>query len=253
MAEGIQSLKVLSLNVHKGFSHFNFRYVLPELRESIRSLEPDLVFLQEVLGENHRHTQKFEGDDAPSQYEYLADSIWAEYAYGKNAIYPEGHHGNAILSKFPISSIQHTNISTYKLEQRGILHCEIEVPRWKTHLHCICVHAGLFSFHRKMQFTQIAKYVEEEVEPQAPLIIAGDLNDWTHRAEDYLAKPLKLSEAFLETTGSLAKSFPVFWPILRLDRIYLRGLQATSTHVYSSKPWSRLSDHAALWAEVRRL
>ena len=41
--------------------------------------------------------------DATTQFEFLADSIWSHYAYGKNAIYQHGHHGNAILSELPFA------------------------------------------------------------------------------------------------------------------------------------------------------
>jgi endonuclease/exonuclease/phosphatase family metal-dependent hydrolase len=108
---------------------------------------------------------------------------------------------------------------------------------------------GLFSFHRKQQYKWIVEYTKKNIPDESPLIIAGDLNDWTHRAERLLAEPLGLKEAFLETQGHLAKSFPVFCPILTLDRIYYRGLHIRSSEVLSFSPWRGLSDHAALMAE----
>ncbi len=243
-------LKILTLNVHKGFSHFNLKFILPDLREALRSQSPDLVFLQEVLGDSHLKTAAHHNGSTQSQYEYLADSIWSEYAYGKNAIYTEGHHGNAILSKFPIEVSRYTDISIYRLEQRGILHCRVKIPHWNKSIHCICVHTDLFSFHRKLQFKQIVDYIEHQIDPHAPLILAGDFNDWSDRAEQLLAHPLGLQEAFIQVKGKLAKSFPVFWPLLNLDRIYLRGFNALHAEVLHHKPWSRLSDHAALISEV---
>jgi len=44
----VQTLTVLTLNVHKGFTPFNRRFILPELREAVRATGADLVFLQEV-------------------------------------------------------------------------------------------------------------------------------------------------------------------------------------------------------------
>ncbi|MEO6146709.1 MAG: EEP domain-containing protein, partial [Sulfuriferula sp.] len=43
-------LRVASYNIHKGFSHFNRRMVIHELRERLRALSADIVFLQEVQG-----------------------------------------------------------------------------------------------------------------------------------------------------------------------------------------------------------
>lgn len=244
-----ESLKVLTLNLHKGFSHLN-EFVLPRLREALRELSPDLVFLQEVLGENHLKTKAFSNATRQSQYEYLADSVWTDYAYGKNALTSEGHHGNAVLSKFSIERSLQRDISTYSLEQRGLLHSEIAFPTKTDRLHCICLHLNLLGFHRIQQFKWIVEYIESHIPKNAPLILAGDLNDWTHEAERYLASPLRLHEAFLEFQGQVARSFPGFFPLFKLDRIYFRNFSVRSAEVLKHSSWTKLSDHAALFAEL---
>src|ERR1700741_4343739 len=50
------SLKVMTVNTHKGFAALNRRFILPELREAVRTIGADLVFLQEVLGTHSRHS-----------------------------------------------------------------------------------------------------------------------------------------------------------------------------------------------------
>ena len=43
----IQSaLHITTYNIHKGFSQFNRRMMVHELRERLRGLNPDIVFLQ---------------------------------------------------------------------------------------------------------------------------------------------------------------------------------------------------------------
>ena len=96
------AFKVLTVNVHKGFTSFNRRFMLHELREAVRQVSADLVFLQEVLGTHQRHAGRVTNFPQEPHYEFLADSIWTQYAYGRNAVYTDGHHGNALLSKFPI-------------------------------------------------------------------------------------------------------------------------------------------------------
>ena len=91
------------------------------------------------------------------------------------------------------------------------------------------------------------------VPPHAPLIIAGDFNDWRGEACNLLARGLHLTEAFGATHGLPAKSYPAALPLFRLDRIYVRGLQVKNTHVYAGRPWSKISDHAALSAVVAPL
>ena len=54
-----EKLRVVTLNIHKGLSQFNTRVVIHGLREGLRALAPDLVFLQEVQGLNERHALRF--------------------------------------------------------------------------------------------------------------------------------------------------------------------------------------------------
>src|SRR5690606_13333550 len=102
---------VLTLNTHKGLSILNRRFVLPELRDAIRAVGADIVFLQEVIGAHQRHALRFPDWPPNPQYEFLADSIWSQYAYGRNAVYPHGDHGNALLSKFPIERYSNIDVS----------------------------------------------------------------------------------------------------------------------------------------------
>ena len=38
------SIKVLTVNIHKGFTFFNRKFILPELREAVRTIGADVVF-----------------------------------------------------------------------------------------------------------------------------------------------------------------------------------------------------------------
>jgi endonuclease/exonuclease/phosphatase family metal-dependent hydrolase len=85
----------------------------------------------------------------------------------------------------------------------------------------------------------------------APLLIAGDFNDWRNHADDLLAERLGLSEVFSGTSRRPTRSYPALLPLFRLDRIYQRGLRLDASRVHSGPPWSGISDHAALSAEFR--
>jgi endonuclease/exonuclease/phosphatase family metal-dependent hydrolase len=50
--------------------------------------------------------------------------------------------------------------------------------------------------------------------------------------------------------GQPARSFPARLPLLRLDRIYVRGFSVQQCHVHVGGAWQRLSDHAALSARL---
>lgn len=243
------TLRIATFNIHKGVTSFNARLVLHEQRELIRRMQADIVFLQEVRGEHVRHRHLFPG----SQPEYLADTMWQDFAYGKNAVYPAGHHGNALLSKYPIIKWENEDISAHATEQRGMLHCEIAVPGWSQPLHCICVHLGLFARWRRRQLVALRERIESLVPQDAPLIIAGDFNDWRLRAGHILADSLQLKEVFEHVRGKPARSFPSLLPMFRLDRIYARGFYIQQAQIHGGPDFAKVSDHAALSAVMTRL
>jgi endonuclease/exonuclease/phosphatase family metal-dependent hydrolase len=241
------SLNVLTMNMHMGFGFFNRRFILPELRDAVRNVSADIVFLQEVHGEHQNHAQRVKGWPTTSQYEFLADSMWTDFAYGRNAVYPHGHHGNALLSKYPIIRHENLDISIHGTEERGLLHCVLDVPHFGQ-VHAICVHLGLREHHRRQQLKLLAELLERLPEA-APVIVAGDFNDWRQRADALLAET-GLHEVFVQRFGAPAKSFPARWPLLCLDRIYVRNATTDRPKVLSNRPWSHLSDHAPLAVEV---
>ncbi len=241
-------LRIATHNIHKGFSHFNRRMMVHELRDGLRLLNVDIVFLQEVLGQHHQHASRFRDWPEEPQYEFLADQVWSDYAYGRNAVYDHGHHGNAILSRYPIVRAENQDVSHHLLERRGLLHCEIQLPGSPASLHCICVHLALTERGRRYQIGALIERIRRLVPAGAPLIIAGDFNDWRNLAGHRLAEELELREAFRDRHGKSARSYPCAMPVLRLDRIYIRGFRVGHAEVHHGFPWSRISDHAALSA-----
>src|SRR5581483_3632063 len=91
----MSTLQVVTYNIHKGFSQFKRHVSVYELRERLRGLAADIVFLQEVQGSHSRHQQRHRNWPEAPQYEFLADVLWRDFAYGRNAVYDSGHHGNA--------------------------------------------------------------------------------------------------------------------------------------------------------------
>lgn len=247
MASPVNRLRILTVNTHKGFTWMNRRFILPELREAVRTQSSDVVFLQEVLGENIKHGSQYSNWTPVPQYEFLADSMWPDFAYGRNAVYPHGHHGNALLSKFPILRYQNLDVSVSGTEERGLLHAVLDVPGHKE-VHVICVHLGLREHHRQEQLGLLSDVVNR-LPPGAPVIVAGDFNDWRQRADRYLADA-GMHEAFVSEFGTPARSFPARWPLLCLDRIYVRNATFRQPKVLSKRPWSHLSDHVPLAVEV---
>jgi endonuclease/exonuclease/phosphatase family metal-dependent hydrolase len=243
-------MRVLTVNTHKGFTPFNRRFILHELREAVRATSADVVFLQEVLGSHARHARRFLDWPEVPQYEFLADTIWPEYAYGRNAVYPNGHHGNALLSKYPILEYENLDVSLSEAEKRGLLHCVLRLPRREMNMHVICVHFGLSEAHRRAQTRLLCDRLQTCVPGAVPLVVAGDFNDWRLQAHATLSGECGLREAFADLKDGVPKTFPARWPLLRLDRVYLRNAVPRRADVLSTRPWSHLSDHAPLAVEL---
>jgi len=246
-----KSLTVATLNIHKGLSQFNRRMVIHELREGLRALAPDLVFLQEVQGVNQHHERRFATWPLAPQHEYLAGSDW-QYAYGMNAVYDHGHHGNAILSRYPIVSTQNEDVSDHRFERRGLLHCVVAVPGWRRNVHCVCVHLSLHERGRRRQLEAIGGRLAELASRDLPIIVAGDFNDWRKRADAILHDRLGLTEVSTAHHGRAVRTYPSVLPLLSLDRIYVRGFRVLGMQVHRGAPWSLLSDHLAVSAELAR-
>lgn len=248
--ENPRKLKVLSYNIHKGFTVGNAAFVLGHIREAIRIIHPDIVFLQEVLGNHDKHRTRFNDWPAASQFEYLADEVWPHFAYGKNAVYQHGHHGNVIMSKYPFQVWENIDISLNRFERRGILHGAIPVPGMELPLHVFCLHLNLLKRGRRKQLEVLCQRIEEHVPDDCPIVIAGDFNDWREEATEVLAEGAGVNEAFVLGTGQHARTFPARLPMLPLDRIYVRGLRVENVKLLDGQPWNSLSDHLAIYCEL---
>lgn len=242
-------LHVVSYNIHKGFSQAN-RFILGRIKDALHDIGADLVFLQEVIGEHSGHKAKLKEWPVHTQLEYLADSLWQHHAYGRNAVYTEGHHGNAIMSQHPFSFFENLDVSTNRFERRGLLHGTVEFGDPNRPLHVICLHLDLLERGRKQQIQRLCQRIEEKVPHDCPLIIAGDFNDWRESLSRPLEEILEVQEVFKVQQGSHARSFPSWLPMLPLDRIYFRRLKLIEARCLQGPPWNQLSDHNALYAEL---
>ncbi len=245
------AVTVVTYNIHKGLSQFNKRLVLHGIKDGLKTLDADVAFLQEVQGKDEKNARRHLTWPGVSQHEFLTHE-GCHSVYGMNAVYQDGHHGNAVVSRHPIPVWENIDISHHPIESRGLLHCEVQIGGWKEPLHCINVHLGLWARSRRFQLEWMVERIRAAVPKKGPLVVAGDFNDWQKKASDYLAVELGLYEVFERTEGRLARSYPAQMPFFTLDRIYVRDLNVDSVQRLSGAPWSRLSDHVALAARLSR-
>ncbi|GAB3411289.1 endonuclease/exonuclease/phosphatase family protein [Massilia agilis] len=266
-------IRVATYNIHKGVSALRSRPRVLALKKAIAQFHADIVFLQEVQGRHDRYQARYGSEDLDhhhawpeaAQHEFFAGESHHS-AYGMNAVYDHGHHGNALLSKFRIENSRNTDISDHAYEQRGILHCRLDTPAGT--VHCYVVHLGLFEGSRGRQSEALIEAVNESAPHGQPVIIAGDFNDWRNTLSDRLRNALGVTEVFDElgprtALGDLvrnlagrqapirpARTFPAALPWFRLDRIYVRGFKVENAEVMHGTLWARLSDHAPILANL---
>ncbi len=265
-------IRVATYNIHKGVSSIRGLPRVHALKQAITLFAADVVFLQEVQGRHDRNAAQF-GQQSESkkhwpkqaQHEFFAGENYS--AYGMNAVYNNGHHGNALLSTYPISSSHNQDVSDHAYEQRGILHCKLQTP--KADVHCYVVHLGLFEAGRGRQNEALIEAVLASTSADEPIIIAGDFNDWRNHLGARLRDQLGVVEVFDELgSGSAlgdmvrsmagrgarikpARTFPAALPWFRLDRIYVRGFKVESAQVMHGSLWAKLSDHAPIIASLK--
>ena len=117
-------------------------------------------------------------------------------------------------------------------------------------------------------------WIEREIPAGAPVIIAGDFNDWRNQLSATLYARLGVREVFdarpptgvreqmvhfvrdrlFESSNPqaiadrparrvrTARTFPALVPWLRMDRIYLRGFEVRDARVLRGPEWARLAD-----------
>jgi endonuclease/exonuclease/phosphatase family metal-dependent hydrolase len=150
--------------------------------------------------------------------------------------------GNALLTRHPILEVHRLDLSMERREPRGALAATLDVGG--TPVHVLAAHLGLRIHERRFQVRQILEYLDSVKDTL--FVVLGDFNDWlpgrsvVHVLDRRLGRPPRPA------------SFPVSWPVVALDRIWVypqRALQRIFAH---ASPLARLaSDHLPVVAELK--
>src|SRR6266550_6259472 len=161
-----KTLRVMTYNIHVGVG-MDKRLDLQRIADVINEQHPDLVGLQEV----DRGVKRTEGKDEIAE---LAKLTSMNYAFAHNLDYQGGQYGVAILSRFPISAIDHRKYENKReAERRGMIRVEVNaggktVSFVTTHLDYQYEDGRLFEAEQMLKFL---------VDIKGPLIVVGDFND----------------------------------------------------------------------------
>jgi len=240
----MSTLRVATYNIHKGVQGLGpaRRLEIHNLQHAVEQFDADIVCLQEVRRHHRKMEKLFTRWPEIEQADFLSPEGY-EAVYRTNAVTRHGEHGNALLSRWPVLDVFHTDVSDHRFEQRGLLHTVLLVQGREVHV--VVVHFGLIHASRERQVRRLGQYLARVVPASAPLVVAGDFNDWGAQ----LLRPM--AELGLVTfDGIRLPTFPARLPLLHLDRIYVRGLTPVSAHVPHGRTWARMSDHLPLIADL---
>ena len=236
-------VRVATYNIHKGVQGLGpiRRLEIHNLGLAVQQLDADIVCLQEVCKEHRTDAEFFEHWPELPQAQYLAPEGY-DAVYRTNAITRHGEHGNAMLTRWKVLKDQHEDMSDHRFEQRGLLHSEVLVHGRSVHV--VVVHMGLIRASRVRQVAQLQRFIQREVPADAPLVVAGDFNEWSNWV------PNALSTLGLVSCGqNNPPTFPSLLPLLQLDHVFVRGMQPLGVTVPRGRVWRRMSDHLPLVAE----
>ena len=238
-------LRVATYNIHKGVQGIGptRRLEIHNLGHAVEQLDADIVCLQEVRKLHRREERFFTRWPELPQAEFLAPEGYAA-VYQTNATTRHGEHGNALLSRWPVITHGHEDMSDHRFEQRGLLHVQVQVAR--ATIHVIVLHLGLIAGSRVRQIEQLRRFVERDIPRQDPVLVAGDFNDWGGKL-----RPAMNAMGLRDFIGERVLTYPSRVPLTQLDYVYARGLKPLGLEAPRGRIWGRMSDHLPLIAEFR--
>lgn len=226
-------LKFVSYNVH-GFIDNDGSYQPKQTMAVLAQQQADVIALQEVQSDDRHGTALLRQFAADHGYQLIS---------GPTIQQSNGHHyGNALLVPATPDRLTLHDISQPGREPRGVIECTLTLQgeNWRL----FATHLGLSPAERRQQTKQLLGIIQQREQTYTALL--GDINEWFN-----WGRPLRWLHAHFKTTPHPA-TYPARWPVLSLDRIWVRASRHT-VKLYTCK--TRLcrvaSDHLPLIAEIQ--
>jgi endonuclease/exonuclease/phosphatase family metal-dependent hydrolase len=225
------SVRIATWNIRGGVG-LDGRFDLDRIVELIKRTAPDIVALQEV--DSRRGTPGH-----PHPFIALRQALGEHSVEAKSIIGTDGDYGQILISRWPLDAIKIHDISVPEREPRRAIEAEVRAPCGT--LRMITTHLGLTFRERKNQ----TRALIDLARPSAlTTVMMGDFNDWVWRGSVQNA----INRALPGRTWH--RTFPSFFPLIRLDRIYCRPREAL-LRSWTDGAARGASDHLPLFADIR--
>lgn len=225
------TVRILTWNIHGSLGR-NPRFNLSRVVELIDRWDPHVVALQEV-------DSRRDNDSGINPFDFLQRELGEHGIGAKSIITDDGDYGQMLISRWPMSDTVVHDLSYPEREPRRAIASVINTSDGPLRL--VATHLGLSIHERRSQAKTLLDIAGTE---SATTIVTGDFNDWFWVGSVRNA----LSQALPGRTRF--RTFPSFFPLLRLDRIYCRPQEAL-VRSFTDREARHISDHLPVIADIR--
>jgi endonuclease/exonuclease/phosphatase family metal-dependent hydrolase len=231
--KGVHRFTVASYNIHQCIGT-DGRRDPGRVGRVILELDAQVIGLQEV-------ESKSGGGLEDAQMDYLAQNTGLEAVPGTTVWRADSQYGNVLLTSYPIVEIRLVDLSVTGREPRGAIDAMLDVHGRAVRV--IVTHLGLTASERRNQVERLVHILGDEGEQ--PVILLGDTNEWFP-----LSRPIRALHQCLGKAPA-KPTFPARFPLLSLDRIWVRPREALETVRPHKSPLAKIaSDHLPLKVNV---
>jgi len=233
-----RTLRVATYNIHRSRG-LDGRTSPERIADVIRSIEPDVVAMQEVIGA---------GPSSAGHAEQLGAFLGMGWVMAPARHLRGCLFGNVVLSRFPILHHAQYDLSWKTCEPRCCQRVDIAIDDDTLHLYN--VHLGTAFLERRHQASRLSAIVHDRRVPQ-PKIVLGDFNEWMKGLATQMLSE-RLQSIDLRQHLRRRRTYPGVFPVLHLDHIYYDGqVEVVKLELPRTRLSMMASDHLPLLAELK--
>ena len=232
-----RTLRVATYNIHRSRG-LDGRTIPSRIAEVIRTIDPDVIALQEVVGA---------GPSSQGHAEEIGALIGMGWVMAPTRHLRGCLFGNVVLSRHPITHHAQYDLSWKTCEPRC---CQrVDVDLGGRLLHVYNVHFGTAILERRVQAERLAGIVSDR-RVTGPKVVLGDFNEWTRGPASALLSE-RLRGLDLAAHLRRRRTYPGVLPLVHLDHIYYDGdLSVGRVELVRTRRALLASDHLPLVAEL---
>jgi endonuclease/exonuclease/phosphatase family metal-dependent hydrolase len=231
------TLRVATYNIHR-CRGLDGRTSTSRIADVIRTIDPDIIALQEVVGASPGSAGHAEELGAQLGMGW----VMAPARHLRNALF-----GNVVLSRLPILHHAQYDLSWKTCEPRCCQRVDIAVGNHTLHLYN--VHLGTAFRERRYQAGRLSAIVHDR-RVGWPKIVLGDFNEWMRGLATQMLSE-RLNSIDLRAHLRRRRTYPGVFPLLHLDHIYYEGtVEVASLELPRTRQALLASDHLPLVAEL---